>query len=128
MVDPRPRMARLGFKKAIIELKVPEFVVRRNSFFITYTQTLKKNKFLYITIQSLKLHHYLPVKPLITTQVDQNYMLPLRPKQVTFSNLNNNVNLSFLTSMCSPYGPIHYHHIYYHPVSKAHLGLATVSL
>ncbi|ESO04894.1 hypothetical protein HELRODRAFT_78255, partial [Helobdella robusta] len=59
-------------------------------------------------------------------QVDANYNLPIRPKEVTFSNINNNVNKTFLLEMCQNFGVVQDCNIYYHPINKKHLGLATV--
>lgn len=60
-------------------------------------------------------------------QVDQNYVGKILPKEVTLTNLNNNINVSFLQDMCKAFGDIRKSIIFYHPKTKKHLGIAQVS-
>lgn len=50
------------------------------------------------------------------------------PKEVTFVNLNNNVNQTFLRDMCKGFGDIEDVIIHYHPKSKRHLGIGMVGV
>ena len=47
-------------------------------------------------------------------------------KEVTFSNLNDNINQNFLHDMCKSFGIIEEVKIYYHPKTKKHLGVGKV--
>ncbi len=47
-------------------------------------------------------------------------------KEVTFTNLNDNINQKFLESMVKDLGVIEEIKIYYHPKTKKHLGVAKV--
>ncbi|XP_070571460.1 histone-lysine N-methyltransferase SETD1B-like isoform X2 [Ptychodera flava] len=57
---------------------------------------------------------------------DQYYIGELPPKEITFSNLNDNINTVFLEDMCKKFGSVESSKIYYHPKTKKHLGLARV--
>ncbi len=59
-------------------------------------------------------------------QVDEWYVGPVLPKEVTFSRLNDNVREAFLTNMCKKYGNIEEVEIFYNPKNKKHLGIARV--
>jgi len=59
-------------------------------------------------------------------QYDANYVGTVLPKEVTFCNLNNNINDMFLREMCKSYGVIDDVTIYYHPKTRRHLGIGTV--
>nr|XP_046242795.1 histone-lysine N-methyltransferase SETD1B-like isoform X2 [Scatophagus argus] len=59
-------------------------------------------------------------------KVDEWYVGPVPPKEVTFSRLNDNVREAFLTSMCKKYGNIESVEIFYNPKNKKHLGIAKV--
>ena len=61
------------------------------------------------------------------SQYDKYYVGELPPKQVTFTNLNDNVREPFLREMCEKYGTVEDVTIYRHPKTGKHLGLATVS-
>lgn len=60
-------------------------------------------------------------------QVDKYFVGELPPKQITFTNLNDNVREQFLRSMCERYGDLESIRIYHHPKTKKHLGLASVT-
>lgn len=60
-------------------------------------------------------------------QIDEWYVAPVPPKEVTFSKLNDNVNETFLTNMCEKYGNIEELQIFYNPRNKKHLGIAKVT-
>jgi RNA recognition motif-containing protein len=47
-------------------------------------------------------------------------------KELTFANLNDNIDSKFLESMCAKFGELVECRIYYHPRTKKHLGLAKV--
>lgn len=59
-------------------------------------------------------------------QVDEWYVGPVPPNEVTFSRLNDNVREGFLTNMCNKYGDIEEVEIFYNPKNKKHLGIAKV--
>ncbi|XP_035513613.1 histone-lysine N-methyltransferase SETD1B-A-like [Morone saxatilis] len=59
-------------------------------------------------------------------KVDEWYVGPVPPKEVTFSRLNDNVKEVFLTNMCRKYGNLEEVEIFYNPKNKKHLGLAKV--
>jgi len=59
-------------------------------------------------------------------QYDANYVGTVLPKEVTFCNLNNNINDSFLRDMCKSHGLIDDVSVYYHPKTRRHLGIGTV--
>ncbi len=64
--------------------------------------------------------------PLPKFKIDQYWVGPMPSKEVTFANLNDNINKQFLEEMCAKFGEIHECKIYYHPKSKKHLGIAKV--
>lgn len=59
-------------------------------------------------------------------QVDEWYVGPVPPKEVTFSRLNDNVREEFLITMCKQYGNIEEVEVFYNPKNKKHLGVAKV--
>ncbi|XP_070820831.1 histone-lysine N-methyltransferase SETD1B-A-like [Chaetodon trifascialis] len=59
-------------------------------------------------------------------KVDEWYVGPVPPKEVTFSGLNDNVKEAFLTNMCKKYGNVEEVEIFYNPKSRKHLGVAKV--
>lgn len=59
-------------------------------------------------------------------QVDEWYVGPVPPKEVTFSGLNDNIRETFLTNMCKKYGNVEEVEIFYNPQNKKHLGIAKV--
>ncbi|XP_045889679.1 histone-lysine N-methyltransferase SETD1B-like isoform X1 [Micropterus dolomieu] len=59
-------------------------------------------------------------------KVDEWYVGPVPPKEVTFSRLNDNVREAFLTNMCNKYGNTEEVEIFYNPKNKKHLGIAKV--
>ena len=58
--------------------------------------------------------------------MDKWFIGKMDPKEITFENLNDNINESFLKSMCLPYGEIVECSICLHPKTKQHLGIAKV--
>ncbi|XP_054630141.1 histone-lysine N-methyltransferase SETD1B-A-like [Dunckerocampus dactyliophorus] len=59
-------------------------------------------------------------------KIDECYVGPIPPKEVTFSRLNDNVSKDFLTNMCMKYGNTEEVEIFYNPKNKKHLGIAKV--
>ena len=59
-------------------------------------------------------------------QIDEYYIGPILPKEVTFAKLNDNVGEGFLTDMCKKYGQIEAVEILYNPKNKKHLGIGKV--
>ncbi|KAG7241479.1 hypothetical protein INR49_025680, partial [Caranx melampygus] len=59
-------------------------------------------------------------------KVDEWYVGPVPPKEVTFSRLNDNVREAFMTNMCKKFGNIEEVEIFYDPKSRKHLGIAKV--
>ncbi|XP_067683254.1 histone-lysine N-methyltransferase SETD1B-A-like [Haliotis asinina] len=47
-------------------------------------------------------------------------------KEITFRNLNDNINKDFLENMCKTFGKIEECKIYYHPKTKKHMGIGKV--
>ena len=62
----------------------------------------------------------------MSSQVDEWYIGPVPPKEVTFSRLNDNVREAFLTDMCKKYGNIEEVEIFYNAKNRKHLGIAKV--
>ncbi|KAM6954470.1 histone-lysine N-methyltransferase SETD1B-A-like [Aplochiton taeniatus] len=60
-------------------------------------------------------------------KVDEWYVGPIPPKEVTFARLNDNVREGFLTDMCSKHGEVVEVEILYHPRTRKHLGIARVA-
>ncbi|XP_036000431.1 histone-lysine N-methyltransferase SETD1B-A [Fundulus heteroclitus] len=59
-------------------------------------------------------------------KIDEWFVGPVPPKEVTFCRLNDNVRETFLTTMCHKYGKAEEVEIFYNPKSKKHLGVAKV--
>ncbi|XP_029915078.1 histone-lysine N-methyltransferase SETD1B-A-like [Myripristis murdjan] len=59
-------------------------------------------------------------------KIDECYVGPIPPKEVTFCRLNDNVREGFLTDMCKKYGHVEEVEIFYNPKTKKHLGIAKV--
>lgn len=59
-------------------------------------------------------------------QIDECYIGPVPPKEVTFARLNDNIREGFLTDMCKKFGDIEEVEILYNPKNKKHLGIAKV--
>lgn len=59
-------------------------------------------------------------------QIDEFYVGPVPPKQVTFAKLNDNIRENFLRDMCKKYGEVEEVEILYNPKTKKHLGIAKV--
>ncbi|XP_070690401.1 histone-lysine N-methyltransferase SETD1B-A-like [Pempheris klunzingeri] len=59
-------------------------------------------------------------------KVDEWYVGPVPPKELTFSRLNDNVKEAFLTNMCKKYGNVEEVEVFYNPKNKKHLGIAKV--
>ncbi|CAK6950310.1 histone-lysine N-methyltransferase SETD1B-A-like [Scomber scombrus] len=59
-------------------------------------------------------------------KIDECYVGPIPPKEVTFTRLNDNVREAFLTNMCDKYGHVEEVEIFYNPKNKKHLGIAKV--
>lgn len=64
--------------------------------------------------------------PLVPCQIDEFYVGPVPPKQVTFAKLNDNIRENFLRDMCKKYGEVEEVEILYNPKTKKHLGIAKV--
>ncbi|KAK7933860.1 hypothetical protein WMY93_004756 [Mugilogobius chulae] len=59
-------------------------------------------------------------------KVDEYYVGPVPPKEVTFARLNDNVREAFLTNMCEKFGQVEEVEVFYNPKNKKHLGVAKV--
>ncbi|XP_043924546.1 histone-lysine N-methyltransferase SETD1B [Protopterus annectens] len=64
--------------------------------------------------------------PIPKFKIDEHYVGPVPPKQVTFAKLNDNIRENFLTDMCKKYGEVEEVEILYNPKNKKHLGIAKV--
>ncbi|GAA52264.1 histone-lysine N-methyltransferase SETD1 [Clonorchis sinensis] len=60
--------------------------------------------------------------------IDEYYVGEKPEKEVTFSNLNDNISYKNLEDMCKPFGMIEEAKVYYHPLTQRHLGVGTVFL
>ncbi|XP_070587582.1 histone-lysine N-methyltransferase SETD1B-like, partial [Erythrolamprus reginae] len=59
-------------------------------------------------------------------KIDEFYVGPVPPKQVTFAKLNDNIRENFLGDMCKKYGEVEEVEILYNPKNRKHLGIAKV--
>ncbi|XP_055080204.1 histone-lysine N-methyltransferase SETD1B-A-like [Periophthalmus magnuspinnatus] len=59
-------------------------------------------------------------------KVDEYYVGPVPPKEVTFARLNDNVKEAFLLNMCEKFGQVEEVEVFYNPNNKKHLGVAKV--
>ncbi|XP_028457328.1 histone-lysine N-methyltransferase SETD1B-A isoform X3 [Perca flavescens] len=66
------------------------------------------------------------VLPVPKFKIDECYIGPVPPKEVTFARLNDNIREGFLTDMCKKFGEIEQVEILYNPKNKKHLGIAKV--
>nr|XP_023658666.1 histone-lysine N-methyltransferase SETD1B isoform X1 [Paramormyrops kingsleyae] len=64
--------------------------------------------------------------PVPKFKIDECYVGPVPPKEVTFAGLNDNIREGFLTDMCKKFGDIEEVEILYNPKNKKHLGIAKV--
>ncbi|KAK1884235.1 Histone-lysine N-methyltransferase SETD1B-A [Dissostichus eleginoides] len=64
--------------------------------------------------------------PVPTFKIDECYIGPVPPKEVTFARLNDNIREGFLSDMCKKFGEIEHVEILYNPKNKKHLGIAKV--
>ncbi|XP_078127225.1 histone-lysine N-methyltransferase SETD1B-A isoform X4 [Sander vitreus] len=64
--------------------------------------------------------------PVPKFKIDECYIGPVPPKEVTFARLNDNIREGFLTDMCKKFGEIEQVEILYNPKNKKHLGIAKV--
>ncbi|XP_078523664.1 histone-lysine N-methyltransferase SETD1B isoform X1 [Lissotriton helveticus] len=64
--------------------------------------------------------------PVPKLKIDEYYVGPVPPKQVTFAKLNDNIRENFLGDMCKKYGEVEEVEILYNPKNKKHLGIAKV--
>ncbi|XP_067339263.1 histone-lysine N-methyltransferase SETD1B-A isoform X3 [Channa argus] len=64
--------------------------------------------------------------PVPKFKIDECYIGPVPPKEVTFARLNDNIREGFLTDMCKKFGEIEEVEILYNPKNNKHLGIAKV--
>ncbi|XP_069369307.1 histone-lysine N-methyltransferase SETD1B-A isoform X4 [Paralichthys olivaceus] len=64
--------------------------------------------------------------PVPKFKIDECYIGPVPPKEVTFARLNDNIREGFLMDMCKKFGDIEEVEILYNPKNKKHLGIAKV--
>uniref|UniRef100_A0A673AHN6 SET domain containing 1B, histone lysine methyltransferase a n=1 Tax=Sphaeramia orbicularis TaxID=375764 RepID=A0A673AHN6_9TELE len=64
--------------------------------------------------------------PVPKFKIDDCYIGPVPPKEVTFARLNDNIREGFLMDMCKKFGEIEEVEILYNPKNKKHLGIAKV--
>lgn len=64
--------------------------------------------------------------PVPRFKIDSNYCGEPPPLEVSFCNLNDNIDKTFLTNMVQKFGSIEEVTIYYHPITNKHLGIARV--
>ncbi|XP_037922173.1 histone-lysine N-methyltransferase SETD1 [Hermetia illucens] len=66
------------------------------------------------------------VIPVPRFKIDQNYIGEPPAIEITITNINDNIDKQFLSGMMEKCGSFDELHIYYHPVTNKHLGLARV--
>ena len=49
------------------------------------------------------------------------------PKEVTFTNLNDNISDKFLRDMCKVFGTVEEARVFFNPKTKKHMGIGKVS-
>ena len=59
-------------------------------------------------------------------QVDAHYVGVVPPRELTFSNLNDNIDEEFLNKMCAKFGQLDQVKIYVNPDTRKSMGLAKV--
>nr|CAH8820049.1 unnamed protein product [Trichobilharzia regenti] len=64
--------------------------------------------------------------PIPCFKIDAYYVGEKPEKEITFSNLNDNITFKNLEEMCRHFGTIVEAKIYYHPKTQRHLGIGTV--
>ncbi|XP_060064681.1 histone-lysine N-methyltransferase SETD1-like [Ylistrum balloti] len=64
--------------------------------------------------------------PIPRFKYDEHYVGEPPPNEVTFTNLNDNINQDFLENMVKVYGSVEEVKIYYNPKNKKHLGVGKV--
>ncbi|KAK7487946.1 hypothetical protein BaRGS_00020847 [Batillaria attramentaria] len=64
--------------------------------------------------------------PVPQFKYDQYYVGTPPPKEVTFTNLNDNINKDFLENMTKGFGTVEEVRIYYNPKNRKHLGIGKV--
>ncbi|XP_033748294.1 histone-lysine N-methyltransferase SETD1-like isoform X2 [Pecten maximus] len=64
--------------------------------------------------------------PIPRFKYDEHYVGEPPPNEVTFTNLNDNINQDFLENMVKVYGNVEEVKIYYNPKNKKHLGVGKV--
>lgn len=65
--------------------------------------------------------------PIPRFKIDQNYIGEPPPVEVTLSNLNDNIDKTFLQDIVKKYGQVDEPIVFHHPVTNRHLGLARVT-
>jgi [histone H3]-lysine4 N-trimethyltransferase SETD1 len=61
-----------------------------------------------------------------TLKYDKYWVGPIPAKEVTFNNLNDNIDDKFLEEMCLKFGEVTECKVYYHPKTRKHLGIGKV--
>uniref|UniRef100_A0A915F0M9 [histone H3]-lysine(4) N-trimethyltransferase n=1 Tax=Echinococcus canadensis TaxID=519352 RepID=A0A915F0M9_9CEST len=64
--------------------------------------------------------------PVPNFKFDAYFIGPCPEKEVTFSNLNDNINIKNLEQMCKEFGTIEEAKVYFHPQSQKHMGVGKV--
>ncbi|VDK40873.1 unnamed protein product [Taenia asiatica] len=64
--------------------------------------------------------------PIPNFKFDAYFIGPCPEKEVTFSNLNDNINVKNLEQMCKEFGKIEEAKVYFHPHSQKHMGVGKV--
>ncbi|XP_052800564.1 histone-lysine N-methyltransferase SETD1A-like [Mya arenaria] len=64
--------------------------------------------------------------PVPKFQFDEHYIGIPPPNEVTFTNLNDNINRDFLEKMCDSFGKVEEVKIYFNPKNKKHMGIGKV--
>lgn len=90
-------------------------------------QIQRDPRLLFSVIKPKRNYHLDPLDlPVPRFKYDQWWVGPVPPKEVTFANLNDNIDNKFLEGMCVKFGELDECRIYYNPKTKKHLGLAKV--
>lgn len=101
--DPRNPISRMRSRVEPLELNVPRYM---------------RSYFIYLTL-FYNIYYY-------RFKIDQNYVGEPPAIEITITNLNDNIDKTFLSEMIQKCGPFDEINIYHHPVTNKHLGIARI--
>ncbi len=107
--DPRKLATKLRTRLDPLEIPVPRF---ENKFSLNFVLLLLFNDCEFSFVYRFK--------------IDQNYVGEPPAVEITITNLNDNIDKQFLNNLIQKCGTYDELHVYYHPVTNKHLGLARI--